>query len=345
MMQRDQQRLAGAQDLVKRELAAATQLPDPSPQPAIAAQPAPLTEPRPSAQDPLVQTPQPAAPISAPADDPVLGSGLAGPADVDDELDHNKLQHRIRTVEGMLEQERRASQEREQKLMAKHQELQQQLEDATRPPPETIRLEDHFDPAEIEEIGSEVLMKQLQSNRRLAAQAIEQQVKPLQQELKQLRQERTDDAQAQEVRRQGEFLAALTAAIPNWQKWAMKGSLDPRFKDWLAVTVYGKARGDLLVEAQTRLDSKTVIHMLNEFKDNLVSGTQTPARDSRHMPSGSAPSDDPPPPVAQFDFTLSQIKQFNDDVLHGRYKGKARAMMDLDNRIRQARLANRIGPG
>lgn len=324
---------------------------NPQPQPVRQAPAHPQAQPAPTApaalEEPVLLAPPPVEP--APAAPPAVAVEATSGLDLSmhaDELDPAKLQHRIRTIEGIRDQDTRRFQEREQRLLNEKQELETKLADATRKPVAQPKLEDIFSAEEIEELGADVLRKQMGAMSEFTAHAINERMAPLERELKQTKERQQEDAQTAQQKRESDFVVALSAGVPGWEKWASTGpNLHPKFKEWLDIRVYGKARKDLLNEASVNLDSEAVIAMLKDFLQSLSKGTPVPQPNSRQIPEGAAPGNDPPPPAAQYDFTQSQVKAFMSDVTHGKYKGQGRLVNETMNRIREAGAKGRIGPG
>jgi hypothetical protein len=326
--------------------AATTAAPAVSPPPPAAPSPGPelLTLPPldPSAAPPVQAPPAPAASPAA----GLNGAGLDLPAG--EESDPAKLRQRIRTLEGVLDAERNVQgPARERRLQEQIDQLKGELATATKPVPKVTKLEDHFSAEEIEEMGVDFLTKQLRMVDSRVQQAVQEATAPLKQELQQVRDKDREDVQTAETRRNNEYLAALSAAVHGWNEWAMAGpKLDPRFRTWLQVRVYGKERSQLLTEAHTNRDSETVIGMLREFLQSLSKGASAPPLpDGRQFPDSRSAGEDPPPPPNPYDFTLSEVTKFYLDVGKSKYKGRGREMLEMDKRIREARIKGRIGPG
>jgi len=280
MLNREREKLANL-----RQQAASQPAPEPvvQPQPTRApeAAPAPQQEPPRLTAPPPMEPAQPAAPVSNGISPPALDAAEAA-----------KLQQRIRTLEGVLEAERSVhGPAREQRLREQIAELEGKLNDATMPAPQAIKLEDYFSPEQIAEEGVDNLTAQLKAFDKLADKRAREHAAPLERELKQSRQKQADDVQAQRQRREDELLSDLSAALPGWESWALKETLDPRFKAWLDGKVYGKTRQALLSEAQANLDAPAMIEIMQEFLDSLSKGTvpSKPLIDERFDASNDRP--------------------------------------------------------
>lgn len=317
--------------------------PAPEPQPVVQQQPAraPEAAPAPQQEPPRLTAPppmEPAQPASA------AGNGISPPAL--DTAEAAKLQQRIRTLEGVLEAERSVhGPAREQRLREQIADLEGKLNDAAKPVPQAIKLEDYFSPEQIAEEGVDNLTAQLKAFDKLADKRAREHAEPLERELKKTRQRQTEDAQAMQQRREDELLSALSAALPGWETWATKERLDSRFKDWLDGKVFGKTRQSLLSEAQANLDAPSMIEIMQEFLDSLSKGTVPSKPHSRLIPEGRGAGEDPPPPVQPYDFTESQVAQFRSDMSHGVYKKRGGEALQIMKRIQAAYAAGRIGPG
>jgi hypothetical protein len=346
--------------------AAATPIAPPRPQQFAAnppAAPVPSPAPSPTVVDLLTPpplAPAPPAPVVAAPPAPV---GL--PPAPQNELDPANLLQRLRTIEGVqvanatsrqaLERQLAASQDSERRLREDHTRLTQQIAELTRPPPPVMKVEDYYSPEEIETEGYEVLEKRLkvvqQSNAAQINALVEARVKPLEQQLQQTRQSQQQTAHQAQVRREQEFIDALSLGVPGWETWALRDDekgikVDYRFAAWLETKVYGKTRGQLLQEAQSALDSATVVDMLQEFLRSVGQhASPQPQPHSRQIPEGRPAGEDPAPPAPQYDFTESQVLKFQQDVTHGKYMGRGREVHQIHERIRAAAAAGRIGPG
>jgi hypothetical protein len=85
--------------------------------------------------------------------------------------------------------------------------------------------------------------------------------------------------------------------------------------------------------------------MLKEFLRSLERGAPVPPPHTRVVPEGRAPSADPPPPPAPYDIKESEVLAFQNDVQHGRYKGRPKELDAMYKRIQKAAAEGRIGPG
>ena len=141
---------------------------------------------------------------------------------------------------------------------------------------------------------------------------------------------------------QDEFIAIMNKEVPDWQEICQK---DPNWIQWLSQPDRYSSRNrlDLLKEASAGFNAKAIVNMLKDFKTETGSAQplpqpipQTPPQQPVFVAPPSGPAQ-PPPATPQAEFIArSFIDQFYQDVVRGKYKGRAKEKEAIQAKIDRA---------
>lgn len=290
--------------------------------------PAPEPEPAPAPAEPEPAPPHPPEPSPDPSNTPEYWRA------------------RFQTTEGMIrrqqEDHERAIKERDQKLSeltAQVEQLQQQQDSGREP---ELNLRDHFSEEEIAQHGEghlrSVLAAAMRTNRNDLQKSIDRALAPLKKELDDTRKAAAEERQVQQKGAQEAFYQELDRAVPSWRQV----NTDPRFIAYCGDVddKTGFERQQILNAAVQRKDHVRVAGFFNEFLKSVGAQTTQRSPERRLHPEGAAAGGDPPAPKPLI--SEAEIRQFQNDVARGRYRGRQQELTAMQNRIDEAYRANRI---
>lgn len=252
-------------------------------------------------------------------------------------------EHRFKTVEGILNAEKRRAADMLRDYEIKISNLSTQVKElASKAPavPKEYDLRTWMTPEQIEGIGESlpnIMLKMATSVSQESAQSavadvVKRELEPLRDRVK------LAEAQTQQERVNG-FWKVLQRAVPNWQ--AVNG--DPKFQTWLGeregFTRY--TRDEVLKDAERNLDTDTVIDIFNGYIKAVTPPTVNPSVQRRVLPESvgsSVPSTTDDAPL----FTSSQIRQHYNDLARGVYKNKSDEWSKLEAKMNAAIHSGRV---
>lgn len=262
------------------------------------------TQPAAESQEAQAQPPQPPAPAPAPA---------PAPEPVVD------YEQRFKTVQGMLNAERRQSQaalqqaqEREAAIQRQLAELREKVEAAQAQQKPATDTQDHKDFGEdlVEMVRRQtaLMLQQFQG----VATKLEGRVAALEQNLGGVSQRTTMTLEQQ-------FYATLDGLVPDWKTV----NDDERWLAWLAELdpIYGAPRQAALDNAFHAFDAKRVANVFAAFKATLPKSTPAPSLESQVAPS-TAPTGAPAPQPAKQIVSVKEIEAFYRDIAQGKYRDR-----------------------
>jgi hypothetical protein len=153
--------------------------------------------------------------------------------------------------------------------------------------------------------------------------------------------------QSEQARREN-FMASLTAAVPDWQEiWN-----SPEFDAWLDVNkdrFTGRTYADLLVEANNKWDLAVVAEFFKEFKkatgkeaQQQDSGKEDPRAGLVSPGDSNASSSTPPAKPQEKIWKIEEVNKFYRDVQMGKYADNPEELARIDQAILQANAEGRI---
>ncbi len=281
------------------------------------------------------------APTEAPAPAPTPTEPAPAPAPAANQ-DPNALEHRIRTLQGMLNSESARAKTRDaenQALRVQLDKLSKQVEQLSAAPkaapaPATI------DPKDIEAFGSDmVAMVQ-----RYAAQTFEQMKTEFSGAVAQLSERLTaleggvqSLDQKNEARTEQLFYVNLAKAVPDWETL----NTDPEFLAWLSEVdpIFGVPRQAGLLQAHREADADRAARVFLKFKE---SRPKPPTPDALAAPRGVAsPPPAAPGPVPK-KITTAYINEFYLNDARGRYRNNPQLREQLEAEINAAIAAGNV---
>lgn len=148
-------------------------------------------------------------------------------------------------------------------------------------------------------------------------------------------------AESQAKTSQERFYQSLDAFAKNWKSL----DNDRGFLDWLSQTdeLTGYTRQELLNAAAGKLDAQRVAAFFNLYEGMQKKPTPVKPKPSDGLKNQVKPDAGPSEVDAgKRTYTRAEIKQFNDDVIKGRYKGREAEADAMDREIHAAMVENRI---
>lgn len=301
--------------------------------------------------DPSHPTPTPEMPppaVEPPPTVPPTGEPPQEPLEDTVEQISAKELHRLKTIAGRAESDRKRAREAIDQLNQRIEQIQRQQ--ATQPKPTQGTKPLQLSQAEIDDYGEDFIgMVQ-----RIAQHTVEGRIAPISQEVD--RQARTVTVQQNQSMHQ-----QMNTLYPDWQRM----NEDERFIEWtrLPDPYSGAIRGELLQEAWNAGDARRVLAFFQGFISeeaalNPAGGGRPPAP-APAAPSNGAPAPAPPlsltslaapggarsaspAPAEKRMYTTADITRFYTEVAAGKWRGRdqERAAMDMD--IHQAQHEGRI---
>lgn len=301
--------------------------------------------------NPPAEPPTP-APTPTPPPEPVPAAPPARPEPAPQPPpteDANYWKQRFSTTEGVLRAERdkhvdelKARDKQIADLQSQVVQLQQQI-DAGRDPAADLDIKEYFSESQIEQLGEEylrgVLRGVLRANHASLQKAIDQTVAPLRKELETQRQTAAETQNSQAKTAYDSFLSELTKLVPTWEQV----NSDPRFGQYLKAIddTSGFSRQEILLAAEKRLDHARVARVFSDFLKTLGALPTGHDPQRRLQPEG-APAGGDPPPDNRPSITEAEIRQFQQDVSRGRYRGREAERAAMQKRIDEAYMAGRV---
>lgn len=304
----------------------------PAPQEPVIAEP--VVPPTPVPETPPVAPVEPVVEIQQPLQEP------AKVPEVKPEKSTDYWEHRIKTLQGIFDAEKRKAADKVSNLESEIIALKQQLKETERKIPREYDLRKYLSEQEIELHGED----HLKTVFKMARSLIDEEVDTVQQNSKKQLEEETKKIQQEAARVKEEaFWSTLNTNVPDWQE--ING--DTNFHMWLSEIdpLYGITRQELLTNAESARDANRVSAFFKTFK-NQTKPQVIPVRtvEQKIIPE-SVPSAQVTTIPDADQVRVSEIEKFTRDKIRGVYKNRQAEMERMENRINKAIREKRVISG